>query len=327
MERGTILLLEGEEHLAESVKLTLESNGYDTLISEDTEKGIALCNKFKPGIILLDMTMNGSTDFIKKVRELDNENVEIILFMSQDAPYCPDLGALRYLRKPFEIEDLICSIKEAEDKLGLRDERNRFLIKLMEYSEGLEKLVEKKTAELTSANERLRALSVTDDLTGAYNRRYFFERLEEGVNQATRYGLKLSVIILDIDNFKSINDCMGHLTGDLVLREFTALLKNNFRKGETVARYGGEEFAVILPNTDEAGGLKAAEIMRKKVESKVFQTGTETINITVSIGVAEFNNGIKDLDDVIVRADMALYRAKNAGKNMVSSLPGKDKSA
>lgn len=323
MGKETILLLEGEEDIAESVRLSLENKGYKTLFSRDTEEGIKLFHRFKPGIILMDMNMHGSTNFIKKIKELDNENIEMIMFINQDVPYCPDMGALRYLRKPFDVEDLICSINEAEDKIGLRDERNRFLIRLMEYSEGLEKMVEKKTAELLAANERLRALSVTDDLTGAYNRRYFFERLEEGINQAARYSYPLSVMIIDIDNFKVINDCHGHLAGDAVLREFVTLLKKNLRRGDTVARYGGEEFTVILPHTNERDALKAAEVIRKRVESTDFSAATGDIKITVSIGVAELNMDIKAPDDIIARADTALYEAKKAGKNMVCSLLGK----
>ena len=327
MGKETILLLEGEEDIAESVRLSLESRGYEILTSRDTEEGVKLFHGFRPSIILMDMNIHGSTNFIKKIKELDketnNENIEMILFLNQDAPYCPDMGALRYLRKPFEVEDLICSINEAEDKIGLRNERNRFLIRLMEYSEGLEKMVEKKTAELLAANERLRALSVTDDLTGAYNRRYFFERIEGDINQAARYSYPLSVMMIDIDNFKLVNDCHGHLAGDAVLRGIVTLFKEKLRKGDTVARYGGEEFTVILPHTDGRGAVKAAEIIRKKVESADFPALTGTIKITISIGVAELYMDIKDPDDIIARADMALYEAKKAGKNMVCSLLGK----
>jgi diguanylate cyclase (GGDEF)-like protein len=313
-----ILLLEDEVDITESVRLSLKSRGYNTSTSADIEEGINLYRRFRPSIILMDMNIHGSTDFIKEIKKLNNDNIEVILFLNENSPYCPDLGALRYLRKPFDLEDLLCSVKEAEDKIELRDERNRFLMELMEYSEGLEQMVEKKTAELITANDRLRTLSVTDDLTGAYNRRYFFERLEQEINKAARHGYPISVMLIDIDNFKSINDYNGHLIGDAVLKEFAYLLKRNLRRGDTVARYGGEEFAAILSHTTISGALKAGEIIREKVESTNFSDG---INITVSVGVAEVDMPIKNTDEGIAKADMALYVAKKAGKNKVCSWP------
>lgn len=325
MKKDYIIFLDTEQDVIESLRPILEKEGYEPLSADNPEEALNLCRKYRPKVLLPDIskprTRHELVEFIDRFRESKGENIGIVLLTNNSAPECEELKGIRYVREPFLIDDLICAIKEVEQIVLLKDERDMFLEQVSEYAKGLEKMVYEQTRELTATNERLRELSITDDLTGAYNRRYFFERLEQEINQTIRYGHSLSAMIMDLDNFKSINDCMGHMVGDDVLREFSTLLKKKLRKGETVARYGGEEFAVILPHVTGKDALKAAEAVRKTVESAEFSCSHEGINVTVSIGVAELDSEIKDPDELIARADKALYEAKKQGKNKACIWP------
>ncbi len=167
--------------------------------------------------------------------------------------------------------------------------------------------------------EKIRLRSVTDELTKLYNRRYFFVRVNEECERVTRYGGGwFSILILDIDHFKRVNDTYGHLAGDEVLREIAKILKTSARSTDVAARFGGEEFIMLLPETDLQGGAKFAERIRKKIEDHSFQYKDKIIPVTVSIGVA--SGGCKDnkTPDVIIgQADKALYKAKETGRNRV----------
>jgi two-component system cell cycle response regulator len=165
---------------------------------------------------------------------------------------------------------------------------------------------------------RLEKLAITDYLTGAYNIRYFYNRIKEEFSRAQRYKLPLSCLMLDIDLFKGVNDKFGHRTGDIILREFTQLLKKHTRKSDVLARYGGEEFIMLLPQTTEGGAVVKAEAVRTYVEAFSFRELKGKRGLTVSIGVATYpGKGIKNMEDLISFADNALYRAKTAGRNLV----------
>lgn len=318
-EKDYVIFLDTEQNIIDSLRPILEKEGYAPLSANDPEEAMRLCQEFKPKVLLPDIskarTRRELVEFIERFRKSKGENIGVVLLTDSSAPECEELRGIRYVREPFIADDIICAIKEVEQIVLLKDERDMFLEQVSEYAKGLERMVQEQTKELTVTNERLRELSITDDLTGAYNRRYFFERLEQEINQTIRYGHSLSVMIMDLDNFKNINDCMGHMVGDDVLREFTSLLKRKLRKGETLARYGGEEFAVILPHVKGREALKAAEAVRKTVEFAEFSCSYEGITVTVSIGVAELDSEIKDPEELIARADKALYEAKKQGKN------------
>lgn len=181
--------------------------------------------------------------------------------------------------------------------------------------EVVESSLGRRIAELTEANERLRAISVLDDLTGVHNRRYFFERLEAERTLLDRYGHSLSVMFLDIDDFKVVNDRFGHMAGDALLREISEIVKRNLRKGDVFARYGGEEFAAILPHTGGEAALAAADNIRRQVESTRFIALEGKQKLTVSIGVVEVGRDTPNIREALRRADDALYEAKRRGKN------------
>lgn len=168
------------------------------------------------------------------------------------------------------------------------------------------------------ANERLEYLAVTDGLTGLYNHRHFLQRLEEEFVRARRYDLPVSCMIMDVDNFKRVNDTYGHLHGDTVLQGIATCLQQAVRKSDIVARYGGEEFVVIMPQTGLEGAKAQAERIRRGVGEWVFKDMPEGFRATISIGVAVFNRATTaDSEALIRRADGALYRAKREGKNRV----------
>lgn len=165
----------------------------------------------------------------------------------------------------------------------------------------------------------LERLSVTDRLTELFNHGYLHQRLDQEIQRATRFGRELSVVMLDIDDFKAFNDRFGHPRGDGVLRGVSALVRENLREMDIAARYGGEEFVVVLPETDLQGAVLVAERIRANVAAHAF-VGDESqpwVHKTVSVGVATFPAHAHGVDTLIERADSAMYRAKRAGKDRV----------
>jgi two-component system cell cycle response regulator len=173
-------------------------------------------------------------------------------------------------------------------------------------------------AAALSDKQRYEQLATVDQLTGCLNRRALQEKLEAEVERARRYAFHLTLLLLDLDRFKHINDTRGHLAGDAVLRQVGAILREEVRSVDIVGRFGGEEFLVGLPNTAADGGLVFAERLRLRIADHPFAIANETLRVTVSIGVASFAaEGSSGVEDLFARADAALYRAKDAGRNLV----------
>jgi diguanylate cyclase (GGDEF)-like protein len=174
-------------------------------------------------------------------------------------------------------------------------------------------------AALEDKTRQLEILSETDALTGVFNRRYFDRMLEKEWHRCSRDGNTLSLLILDIDHFKRINDTYGHLAGDEYLRQVAAGLKSCFQRcSDVIARYGGEEFAILAPGTPEADVARLAERLRQEVQDRVVSYAGRPLRTTVSIGIAGGQPDYRQTSENLVRrADEALYRAKNAGRNRV----------
>lgn len=174
---------------------------------------------------------------------------------------------------------------------------------------------------LRTANEENRRLSITDPLTGAYNRRYLMEQLPREIERAARYERQLSVVMCDVDYFKKINDSHGHLIGDEVLKWFAALLQKNVRACDWVVRYGGEEFVIVLPETNVASAGTAAEHLRAQIASSAFAASGVNLPVTASFGVSGWKDtpppGVT-LDSLIGRCDAGVYASKKAGRNRVT---------
>jgi diguanylate cyclase (GGDEF)-like protein len=190
--------------------------------------------------------------------------------------------------------------------------------KLRDAGDHLEKEVMNRTAELRKAKEKLEQLSIMDGLSGLHNYRYLIHSLESEFKRATRYHHALTLLLIDIDYFKNLNDTYGHLFGDYVIKTVGKILKSNVRATDVVARYGGDELAVMLIETGTKSALEVAEKLKHEIGSHPFQWRKKQPSVNVSIGLATAPaHGIQDVSDLVDAADRALYHAKNAGRNTV----------
>lgn len=164
---------------------------------------------------------------------------------------------------------------------------------------------------------KIEELAITDSLTGVFLRRYFQERLEEEINRCNKFKLGFVFLMLDLDNFKNYNDHYGHLVGDVLLSRVASIIKDNVRQIDIVARYGGEEFCIILPNTKKEEAEYVSSRLLQIIEKEHIRAYDEDLQITVSIGGSIFPQDAKDAQNLIDKADQALYRAKQTGRNRV----------
>ena len=183
-------------------------------------------------------------------------------------------------------------------------------------------------------HEETVGLSITDPLTGASNRRYLFGRLEMEVARSARYQTPLSVLMVDIDHFKHLNDTSGHRAGDVVLKKVCDLLRSATRKVDTLARYGGEEFMLILPQVSRAEALEVGEKLRRAIAEAPFEEGREQPlgRVTISVGAASLHLDAQTLEQLVDCADSALYASKRNGRNRctayepgMEALPGRER--
>ncbi len=210
---------------------------------------------------------------------------------------------------PLMVKDRVIGVVS----LTTRDEQHKF-------SQDELELVVLMSAHISLAleNNRLYEISVMDGLTNVYNRRYLEQRLSEEVAYSKRYSKPLTVVMLDIDFFKNLNDTYGHQAGDHVLVKVSGLLSEALREYDVVARYGGEEFSVILPTTPKQKGASIAERLRVSVADHDFNHKGKEISTSISLGVASFPEDGDSPESLIAAADKALYRAKEYGRNQVS---------
>ena len=207
-----------------------------------------------------------------------------------------------------QLSQLNGQLQSLEQALAARDtELERARTELTEARS----LVNTQHAALLAANAQLAALATLDGLTGVKNRRAFDERLQEELQRFARHRQALSLLLLDVDQFKPYNDAYGHLAGDDVLRALGRVLQAEARSTDFVARYGGEEFAVILPNTDVGDARRAAERLRRAIAAGPWPDRP----VTASIGVTTVVAGATDAASLIGAADQALYHSKSAGRN------------
>jgi len=183
----------------------------------------------------------------------------------------------------------------------------------------VETIAQQATIALDNAKlyERLQELAITDGLTKIYNRRYFYLVLQNEIERARRYGTPLSLVMVDIDHFKKVNDRFGHLTGDKVLEDVAKLCKSLLRLSDEMFRYGGEEFTILLPETNAELAQNVAERIRSTIAEAEFNTKNGIVKITVSQGVAEFHLSMDSPSSFVDSADKALYDAKQDGRNRV----------
>ena len=167
------------------------------------------------------------------------------------------------------------------------------------------------------AEEKLRILATTDELTGLWNRRYFMQAVEQEIERGRRYNQVFSILMIDIDHFKKVNDTLGHAVGDMTLKHIASIIINCLRGVDIMGRLGGEEFAILLPSTSLDDAVTLAERLRQAIEKHPADYNGSNIYFTVSIGVTSNNQGTTDVDEILKKADEALYEAKRSGRNRV----------
>jgi diguanylate cyclase len=224
------------------------------------------------------------------------------------------LGELRQAGDGREMEDLRWTLIREIEKLT---KGHHELAEKLDSTHHYLQLIESDSRQLSDELTRVRLLSLTDELTGLPNRRAFLRRIEDEVARVQRYGFPLSLALIDLDHFKQINDKHGHAGGDEVLQIYSKNILSIFRHHDLVARYGGEEFAVLLPNTDAEGSMRALTKVRNRALETRWQANGEMIPVpTFSAGVSLYKPG-ETASAFIERADKALYRAKRLGRNRV----------
>ena len=268
-------------------------DGVSVTVMEEALPALDACIQEPPDLILLDYVMPDldGLGFLRRLREALGEAFVPVIMVTGETrsgtlAEAMAAGATDFLRKPWD---------EAELRA-----RTRNMLSLR-----------RSHLALASKNEELRILATTDSLTGVLNRRAFTERTDAELQRIVRYGHRGSLLMMDIDFFKRINDAHGHATGDEVLKAFAAHCRGHLRDVDHLGRLGGEEFAAFLPETDIDGARVVGERMRETLEALTMPGG---ITLTVSMGASEVAAG-DDLDTVMQRADQALYEAKETGRN------------
>lgn len=220
-----------------------------------------------------------------------------------------------FIAIPLKLEDRVIGVINVSDKTDGGSFSDHDMDLLQSFASFASIALER--GAYYSMSEELKMLSMTDPLTGLFNRRYFRERLFEEVERVKRHSECFSAFLIDIDDFKSFNDRFGHSFGDEVLKGVSRTIRDAVRSMDVVARYGGEEFAVILPHTNKKDSFIIAERIREDVEEYKKMVRPFKEWPTISLGVAEFPNDANDIDELINKADSAMYHAKRTGKNRV----------
>jgi diguanylate cyclase (GGDEF)-like protein len=305
--RGCILVVDDNQDNVEVLRVRLDSWGYETHAATNGVEALSYVEQSPPDLILLDVMMPDITGIEVAQRIKGNRSLPFIPIIMQTALDSTEAkvegleaGADDYITKPIDFAELKA--------------RLRSMLRIKRLQEALEE----REKELLEMNERLRFMSLTDGLTGLDNRRHLNERIDEMFQHAQRLNEPFSVVMCDLDKFKSVNDTYGHQAGDEVLKQLAAILKEEAREIDRVGRYGGEEFLLLLPGTVLDAAVTFAERVRKHVERHTFTFPGGSTKRTASFGVAGWPHPkINDSDTLVRMADDALYVAKETGRNRV----------
>lgn len=296
-----ILIAEDDLVSRKLLQATLKKWGYNVFAFPDGQAAWEhMQNNEAPRLIILDWMMPGldGLELCRKIRALDSEVYRYIILLTartqrEDVVAGLDAGADDYITKPFDKQEL---------KVRLRAGRR----------------ITDLQSQLLSAQEKLRALAIHDPLTGLLNRRAIADNLINEISRAKRHKRPMSVMMLDLDHFKVVNDTYGHMAGDIVLRDCADRITDSLRNYDIVGRYGGEEFLLILPDCSQKQGEELGNRIRLALSDTPMNTSEGMISISASIGVVTFSGeGEVEIDELIASSDAALYRAKEKGRNRV----------
>lgn len=302
-------------HFGSELQVEFAESGEEALEIEAELRG----QNREIGLVISDFMMPGlrGDELLVRLHERSPSTIKILLTGQSDLTGVKrainEANLYRFLEKPFLNEDVVLTVRAAIR--AYRQERD--LIRqneaLRTMNAELESLVAARTRELVEKNHQLEVLSVTDKLTGLYNRRKLDEVLDEELARSRRYAVGFSIVILDIDHFKRINDSHGHVAGDAALVTLADILRDGTREVDALGRFGGEEFVIVCRHATRDAGQATAEKIRARVERHPFPTVGQ---VTASFGVAAYRDG-DTLASLLGRADSALYRAKASGRNRV----------
>jgi len=286
-----ILIVEDNPQDLNFLQNSLKKAEYQVVSSDNGERALSLIEEEIPDLVILDIILPGIDGFEICQRIRQNErfvSLPVLFFTSRDniddKLLGLELGASDFLSKNSDERELLVRIRNLLRSKKLFDE----MVKL----------------------------SVIDSLTHVYNRRYFQHRLIDEFERGRRYSRDFCCIIVDVDNFKTINDTLGHPTGDNVLKKIAAILRRNIRAADVLCRYGGDEFGLLLPETNIDGAYITAERVRRYVEKTDLSTAEQNISMTLSCGISSLVHGTPlGMDELVTQADVALYRAKKDGRN------------
>jgi diguanylate cyclase (GGDEF)-like protein len=264
-----------------------------------------LRDKDGPRLVILDWMMPGmdGADICREVRRRGGPFYTYILmvmarFQKQDVLQGLEAGADDYLTKPFESNELQARLRTGRRILELQE-------------------------ELVRSRDRLQYEASHDAMTGVWNHTAILEILQAELVRSQREKLSVGVLLLDLDHFKKVNDCYGHLAGDTVLREVVRRLRTRLRPYDSLGRYGGEEFLIVLPNSREENVLNQAERLRLIISTAPVEVVEESVSVTISAGVSVFRaEDPLEMESVLKAADAALYLAKSRGRNCVEAAWG-----
>jgi diguanylate cyclase (GGDEF)-like protein len=296
-QAGVVLVADDSRLVRRIIAGCLSAAGHDVTEAENGAVALSQLKRTAFDVVITNLNMPelSGLELLKAIRE-QRIGAEVIILTGTDgmdsAVKALRLGAHDYLLKPARLEEVVLTVERALEKKRLRDENARLV-------------------------RELAALSRTDFLTGLPNRRTLDDSLTRELSRAQRYGLPLSVAMLDIDHFKKVNDTYGHNAGDAVLQEFARLASETFRDADAVYRYGGEEFAVLLPHADLEGARAACQRFVELVARAAFKTPAGPLKLTCSAGLTAMRPSDGDPAELLARADRSLYQAKALGRNRV----------
>jgi diguanylate cyclase (GGDEF)-like protein len=314
--KSHVIVADDEGTIRQLLRRQLEAAGYGVTLCGDGREALAALREHPAQIVIADWQMpemNG-VELCRAVRALCSDDVmPHVFFMLLTAQADMDsiiagleAGADDYLTKPYHKAELLARIRVGERLLDLQ----RALVER-------QRQIARSNRKMQVLNRKLRELATTDELTKLANRRHLFDRLEHIWALSVRHDRPLSCIMLDVDHFKRFNDTHGHAAGDDVLRTTASTILSLMRRSDVCGRFGGEEFVVVCPETPGSGAAAQAERIRAAIESTPVQIGSESIQVTVSIGVAEKSASHANAETMISEADELLYRAKAEGRNRV----------